>query len=331
MSTSRAIAVLGAGSWGTALAVLTARNGYPTRLWGHDPKHIARLQQDRCNSQFLPDIPFPETLTLHADMEECVRGVKTILISVPSHAFVSVGQQLAPFLDPDACIVWATKGLSQEGKFLSTHADELFGQRPYGMLSGPSFAHEIAIKMPTAVTLASQSKDFSSQVLPYFHCDYFRVYLSDDIIGVQLCGAVKNVLAIATGMCDGLGYGANTRAALITRGVAELTRLGIALGANYKTFMGLAGMGDIILTCTDNQSRNRRFGLALGHGQSAEEAKTSIGQVVEGAMNAEHVLHLAKQHNIEMPIIERICAILSQQQDPKDAVKSLFAREPKWE
>lgn len=326
------IAVLGAGSWGTALAILLASNGQQTRLWGRNAASQQALQNARENSRFLPGIPFPDLLTVYDDLAQCIAGVEDILIVVPSHGYKDLCEQLKPLITDNVRIVSATKGLHQDGTFLSDITKAVLGEsRPWAILSGPSFAKEVAQGLPTAVTLASESEAFVQAILPRFHCDYFRVYLSHDIIGVQLCGALKNILAIAAGMCDGLGYGANTRAALITRGLAELTRLGIALGAQEHTFMGLAGMGDLVLTATDNQSRNRRFGIALGQGQTPQQAQQSIGQVVEGATNVEQAHQLAKRLSIDLPITEHVHAILVHQEDPATAVKRLFARTPKWE
>lgn len=326
-----AITVLGAGSWGTALALLLAKQGHQTLLWAHDEKHVAEMATTRQNARYLPQVNFPVNLSVTDDLANAVSHSEVILIAVPSHAFISLCQQLKPLLISKPKIVWATKGLSADSTFLSHEIQQLLGQGEYAVLSGPSFAKEVAHDLPTAVTLASEHAQFATQCLGYFHGPTFRVYLSDDMLGVQWCATVKNVLAIATGISDGLNFGANARAALITRGLVEMQRLGLALGAKKTTFTGLAGMGDLVLTCTDNQSRNRRFGLALGQGQTQAQAKQAIGQVVEGCNNVEQVIALAKQNQIDMPISEHVHMILQQGEDPKTAVTKLMAREPKWE
>ncbi|MGL4626716.1 MAG: NAD(P)H-dependent glycerol-3-phosphate dehydrogenase, partial [Plesiomonas shigelloides] len=262
-----AMTVIGAGSYGTALALTLARNQHPVVLWGHDPQHMARLAAERENAAFLPGIPFPPDLHIEADLAKAVTASRDILVVVPSHVFGEVLQQLRPYLRPDSRLVWATKGLEAEtGRLLQDVAREVLGDAiPLAVLSGPTFAKEMAVGMPTAISVSASDPQFSADLQQLFHCGKsFRVYNSPDSIGVQLGGAVKNVIAIGAGMSDGMGFGANARTALITRGLAEMTRLGVALGAEAATFMGMAGLGDLVLTCTDNQSRNRRFGMMLG-------------------------------------------------------------------
>lgn len=324
----KTIAVLGAGSWGTALAVLLADNGVSTRLWGHKPAHIERLKSDRENQQFLPGVKLPDGLMPMAELSQALHQVDDVLLVVPSHAFRQVLRQVVPLLEPATRLCWATKGLEMDRiKFLhQVVEEEQQNSHPYAVISGPTFAAEVAKGLPSAATVASKDCDYAEHVAQLLHSDHFRAYTSDDVIGVQLGGAAKNVMAIAAGVSDGLGFGANARAALITRGLAEIFRLGVAMGGHQETFMGLAGMGDLVLTCTDNQSRNRRFGLALAGGDSAEKAMESIGQVVEGADAAKVIFDLSQQKGIEMPITEQVYQVLYKDLDPHEAVHALFAR-----
>jgi glycerol-3-phosphate dehydrogenase (NAD(P)+) len=330
---ARCIAVLGAGSWGTALAILLARNGIRTLLWGHDPEQMQRLAAQRSNPDYLPDIAFPDGLVVSSDLQDAADAAQDVLIVVPSHAFRIVLEQVAPMLRRDMGVIWATKGLEMEtGKLMHQITEETLGpERRYAVISGPTFAGEVARGLPTAATVASKHPAYAADIAAVLHSESFRAYTSEDVVGVQLGGAVKNVLAIAAGISDGLGFGANARAALITRGLAEIFRLGCAMGGHQETFMGLAGLGDLVLTCTDNQSRNRRFGLALAGGQSQEQAHRSIGQVVEGVQTAKVVVGLARSQAVEMPITEQVYRVLYEQVDPKDAVHELFAREQKPE
>ena len=277
------MSVLGAGSYGTALAITLARNGHNVVLWGHNPHHQAQLQADRCNAAFLPDVPFPDSLSLETDLATAIAASRDLLVVVPSHVFGDVLQQIKPHLRADSRIVWATKGLEKEtGRLLQDVAREILGPEiPLAVISGPTFAKELAAGLPTAIALAATETEFANDLQTLLHCGKsFRVYNNPDFIGVQLGGAVKNVIAIGAGISDGIGFGANARTALITRGLAEMSRLGSALGADPTTFMGMAGLGDLVLTCTDNQSRNRRFGMMLGQGIDVEAAQTTIGQVV---------------------------------------------------
>ncbi|WEE04759.1 NAD(P)H-dependent glycerol-3-phosphate dehydrogenase [Serratia marcescens] len=326
--------VIGAGSYGTALAITLARNGHPVVLWGHNPAQIQTLQQDRCNQAFLPDVTFPDTLLLEADLARALAASRDVLVVVPSHVFGDVLRQLKPHLRPDARIVWATKGLEAEtGRLLQDVAREALGEAiPLAVLSGPTFAKELAAGLPTAIALAATDAQFADDLQQLLHCGKsFRVYSNPDFIGVQLGGAVKNVIAIGAGMSDGIGFGANARTALITRGLAEMSRLGSALGADPSTFMGMAGLGDLVLTCTDNQSRNRRFGIMLGQGKGVQEAQDSIGQVVEGYRNTKEVLALAQRHGVEMPITEQIYQVLYCHKDAREAALSLLGRARKDE
>ncbi|MBV1841869.1 NAD(P)H-dependent glycerol-3-phosphate dehydrogenase [Photobacterium ganghwense] len=326
--------VLGAGSYGTSLAISLARNGANVILWGHDPAHIAQLEMDRSNEAFLPGVAFPESLILSADLEAAVKASRDLLVVVPSHVFGEVLHQVKPHLRSDSRICWATKGLEPEtGRLLQDVAVEVLGdQIPLAVLSGPTFAKELAAGMPTAIAVASPDEAFVRDLQEKIHCSKtFRVYSNSDFIGMQLGGAVKNVIAIGAGMSDGIGFGANARTALITRGLAEMCRLGAALGAQPETFMGMAGLGDLVLTCTDNQSRNRRFGLALGQGKDVDTAQQEIGQVVEGYRNTKEVWVLAQRMGVEMPITEQIYKVLYQSKDAREAAKDLLAREKKDE
>lgn len=327
------IAILGAGSWGTALALTAQRNGHRVVLWGHNVAHMAEMAASRRNSRYLPDIELPATLALTADLASAVNSAELLLLSVPSHAFRHTLQQLQPLLAANAPIAWATKGLDPDsGNLLhETVAAILSPATPMALLSGPTFAREVADKLPTAITLASNDQAFAERLARLFHCANFRIYTSSDMIGAQLGGALKNVLAIAAGVSDGLGFGANTRAALVTRGLAEMMRLGLVLGGQRETLMGLAGMGDLVLTCTDNQSRNRRLGLALGRGLSLSQALSDIGQEVEGVAAAREVHRLANRHGVEMPIAEQVYQVLHGGLAPKAAVHNLLNREPKAE
>lgn len=334
MADQIAISVLGAGSYGSALAISLARNGHPTLLWGHDPAHVAELEHDRCNKAFLPDVPFPVDLQLTADLQRVVQAAPVLLLVVPSHVFGQVLSQVKPFLRPDTRIAWATKGLEPDsGRLLQDVARDVLGETiPLAVISGPTFAKELAAGLPTAISVASTHDDFADELSHLLHCGRsFRVYTNPDFVGLQLGGAVKNVIAIGAGLSDGLGFGANARTALITRGLVEMQRLGAALGADAKTFMGMAGLGDLVLTCTDNQSRNRRFGLALGAGKAVETAMAEIGQVVEGYRNTKEVHLLAARCGVEMPICEQIFQVLYQGKNPKEAAIALLSRDKRDE
>ncbi|RMG31101.1 MAG: NAD(P)-dependent glycerol-3-phosphate dehydrogenase [Gammaproteobacteria bacterium] len=326
------VAVLGAGSWGTALAIHLAGNGHAVTLWGHLPEEMATLARERANPYYLPGIPFPETLTPTADLESAL-AADTWLVVVPSHAFRAVLARIAPALRPQTHLGWGTKGLERaSGRLLHEVAEEVLGPRVVpAVLSGPTFAGEVARGLPTAITVAARRLEAAEHFASLLRGRAFRAYTTDDVVGVSLGGAVKNVLAIAAGISDGLGFGANARAALITRGLAEMMRLGLAMGGRRETFMGLAGVGDLVLTCTDDQSRNRRLGLALGRGKTREAAAAEIGQVIEGAEAAREVHRLGQAHRVELPICEEVYRVLYEGRAPLDAVRALLAREPKPE
>ncbi len=327
------ITVLGAGSWGTALAMQLARNGVPTVLWGRDSEQMSQMAAQRENSRYLPDIPFPELLHIEPSLQKALQQADDLLIAVPSHAFRATLQAIGTSLKPGAHIAWATKGLEPGSRKLlhQVIAEELPDRHRVAAISGPNFAREVAEGLPTAVTVASSDPDTASHFANALHGERFRAYTAEDMVGVELGGACKNVLAIATGIADGLGFGANTRAALITRGLAEMMRLGAALGGQAETFMGLSGLGDLVLTCTDNQSRNRRMGLAMGQGSSREEALATIGQAVEGVKSAPEVFRLAEELGVDMPITEQVYAVLYRDIAPQQAVEVLLGRNPKPE
>jgi len=330
---SKPIAVLGAGSYGTALAILLANNGNKTHLWARDADQIKSMKDSGFNQKYLPGIPLPCNIELFDDFELAVKDVKDLLIVTPSHAFAETLSRIKAFAIDNVRIVWACKGLEPDtGKFLMDQVAEKFGDdRAKAVLSGPTFAKELASGLPTAVTLASDNSQFAADLTRRLLNDTFRVYLSSDLNGVQIGGAVKNIIAIGAGMADGLGFGSNARTALITRGLAEMMRLGIPLGGKIETFTGMAGLGDLVLTCTDDQSRNRRFGIAIGKGADFDQAATDIGQVVEGVRNTKEVYRLAQKHGVEMPVCESIYKILYENQDPRVAAKELLTRTMKVE
>jgi glycerol-3-phosphate dehydrogenase (NAD(P)+) len=333
MDRKKKITILGAGSWGTALAILAARNGCQTMLWGHNPEHTRALASDKQNQRYLPGVPFPGSLSVTANLAEATAFSNLLLVCVPSGAFKATLVKLKPYVSPEVKIAWASKGFNpNDGALLHEIVAEIFSPHtPSAILSGPTFAREVAADLPTAITIASSQPDFATQLADILHGGRFRAYTSSDMIGVEVGGAVKNVLAIAAGIADGLGFGANTRAALITRGLSEIMRLGLKLGGKQDTFMGLAGLGDLVLTCTDNQSRNRRLGLALGQGKDISTAIKEIGQEIEGVSAAKETFLLAKKHGLDMPITEQTYKVLYENLAPLTAVQNLLAREQKSE
>lgn len=333
-NTSRtAVSILGAGSWGTALAMLLARNGVSVRLWDRDTAHITALNKARANERYLPGIPLPDGVTPIADLQETLAHTDFVLVVVPSGGFRETLKKIAALQDAPVNLIWASKGLEPGTcKFLHQVVEEEMPDRTaFAALSGPSFALEVARGLPTAVTIASPDAAYAQTVARLFHGPTFRAYTSTDVIGVELGGSVKNVLAIAAGISDGLGYGANARAALITRGLAEIMRLGTKLGGQRETFMGLAGVGDLVLTCTDDLSRNRRLGLALGRGSTLDEAVREIGQAIEGLETAKELYALAAANQVDMPITAQVKAILYDGAQPASTVQALLTRDAKPE
>jgi len=323
------VLVIGAGSWGTALAFVLARNNVQVYLSDAFTDHIHALKRDRCNNRHLPGIAFPENLEPVLELIPDQVQIEDIVIVVPCEALRVVLKQLKDSGLKQMRLCLASKGLEPTTLDLNHQiVDEVLGDVRTAILSGPSFAGEVAAGQPTAVTIASSDLDTANRFSDLFNNETFRTYTHDDVIGVQVGGAIKNVMAIAAGIADGLGFGTNARAALITRGLMEIMRLGVAMGGRQETFMGLSGLGDLVLTCTDNQSRNRRFGLALAKGQSAEEARASIGQAVEGLRTADAVVKLAAHYNIEMPISTQVQRIILSEINARDAVHELLSRKP---
>ena len=335
MSTERkpTIAVLGAGSWGTALAALIARHGHPTVLWGRDAAVIEAIDGRHQNPRYLPGIALPEGLRATTDLAVALSGCDLVLVVVPSHAFAETLRALAPLRPADAGVAWATKGFEPgSGRFLHEVAGEVLGgDVPLAVVTGPSFAKEVAQGLPTALTVHSEDAAFGRQVADALHGPAFRAYTGNDVRGAELGGAMKNVLAVATGVSDGMGLGLNARAGLITRGLNEMLRVNIALGGQPETLMGLAGLGDLVLTCTGDLSRNRRLGLALGQGQSIGDAVRAIGQVVESIQTADEVMRLAQRHGIDLPIAENVRDVLHGAITPAEGLQRLMARERKAE
>ncbi len=332
MKTSTPVAVLGAGSWGTALAVLLARNGVPTKLWGRSAQAVVDMATVRANSRYLPEMPFPEGLQVTAAIEACVRDAAIVLVSVPSHAFRDRVDEIAPWVAPEAGIAWATKGFDPgSGRFLHELVAERLPQHPAAVVTGPSFAREVAQGLPTALTVHSANAEFAQRVASLLHAPNFRAYTGTDVLGAELGGAMKNVLAVATGVADGMQLSLQARAGLITRGMNEILRLGTALGARAETLMGLAGLGDLVLTCTGDLSRNRRLGLALGRGVPLPQAVAEIGQVVESIVTVDEVVRLARRVGIELPIAEQVQRVLHEEITPVEGLQILMAREQKPE
>lgn len=321
--TAPLIAILGAGSWGTAMAIHLAQHT-SVCLWARNLSHVEAMQKECRNTRYLPDIPFPPHLTITDNLLTCVTNASHVIVAVPSHAFEDILKQLPK---PQNGLAWLTKGLAHNQTYLSHSVQQKWGADfPVAIITGPSFAKEVASGLPTALIIAGNNTTWIDSLHTYIHHHPIRVYKSCDILGAQWCGAVKNVLAIACGISDGLGFGANAKAALITRGIHEMTRLGVVLGGKSETFSGLAGLGDLVLTCTDNQSRNRRFGLLIGEGSSISAAEKTITQVIEGKSNAEQVVKIANAHHIEMPICEAVHQILIGKISPLDAQKKLLDR-----
>jgi glycerol-3-phosphate dehydrogenase (NAD(P)+) len=327
------IAVLGAGSWGTALAIQFARAGKPTRLWGRDAAQRAIMRQVRINTRYLPEAPFPDGLSVADSVEEALAGASDVLIAVPSTGFRALLTELRPLLPQGIYVAWATKGFEHDSGLLPHQvAREVLGDRhTMAVLSGPTFAKEVGWGLPTAMVVASQDQGFAMRIAEDLASPVFRTYISTDIMGVEIGGAVKNVLAVGAGLSDGLGFGANMRVALITRGLNEMRRLGLALGARERTFMGLAGLGDLVLTCTDDQSRNRRYGLAIARGLGVEQAMREIGQVVEGWHAARELRAVAHRLQLDLPICEGVCRILFDGAGAREVMRDLMARPPQAE
>ncbi len=341
MTSGRRVAVIGAGSWGTALAKLLGDKGEDVVLWAHRQEHVKELRETRENKTYLPDFLLPENIKFTADLQEAISGRSVVTMVVPSHVFRDVFSQMIPFLGEAVSLVSATKGIENDTLMTMTQvmADELSSAsaekqdiiKRLGVLTGPSFAREVAAGLPTAVTVASSSIETAKLFQNVFFTERFRVYTSTDVIGQELGGALKNIVAIAAGICDGLGYGTNTRAALITRGLAEITRLGVKMGANPLTFSGLGGMGDLVLTCTGNLSRNRTVGLKLGQGQKLKDILADMEMVAEGVKTTKSAWTLARREEVDMPILEQVYQVLYEDKPCEQAVRDLLQRDQKQE
>jgi len=331
----RKVAVIGAGSWGTAIAHLLRRNGHEVSLWSHEEEVVRAIRTTGTNAVYLPGIPMPEGILVSTALEEVLRGAQLVVSASPSQFVAGVMEVAAPHLLEEAIVVSASKGI--ETTSLRRMDEVLNDVLPLPnrsrlvVLSGPSFALEVARGMPTVVVAASRDREAAGVVQRTFGARDFRVYTHTDVVGVELGGAIKNVVAIAAGVVVGLGLGQNTLAALITRGLAEMTRLGVALGAEAVTFSGLAGLGDLVLTCTGGLSRNRGVGVRLGQGESLDEILGEMRAVAEGVRTTVAVRDLALRHGVEMPIVEQVYAILHGTRSPRVAVDELMMREPRGE
>jgi glycerol-3-phosphate dehydrogenase (NAD(P)+) len=318
------IAVLGAGAWGTALALHLARNHQSVKLWAYEEKQVYEINTTQRNSRYLPDFILPATIVCSHDYQWVLSEVQDIVIAVPSSVFRATLLTIKPLLIAKQRLLWATKGFDGEKhQLLHEVVSEIIGDIDMAVLSGPSFAREVAMNLPTAVTVAANHEAFASDLLQRFRSDHFRVELTTDITGVELGGAIKNVIAIGVGLVEGLGFGANATAALMTQGLAEMSEIGRALGAKQATFLGLSGLGDLVLTCTDNQSRNRRLGLALGQGQTLQQTKETLG-TTEGTVTANTIFYLLKKYGINAPICATVYRILYEQQEPRILFNAFF-------
>ena len=335
MTGKNMVAVIGAGAWGTAIAWSLAENGVPTTLWALEPEVVEAVNYGRENSVYLPDVKLPDSLSATGDLGEATKNVKLVVFVVPSQFMRGTLKKLAPVMPDDAVLVSAVKGIENETLALPT--DMICDTMPVGVvgrsccLSGPTFAKELVNKVPTAAAIASKNLEAVKVAQDILSTSYFRLYTHDDVVGVELGGAVKNVMAIASGISDGLGFGYNTRAALITRGLYEMTRLGIAMGADGRTFAGLSGMGDLVLTCTGDLSRNRTVGIRLGRGEKIDEIKKSMKAVAEGVATALSVHRLAEKHGVDMPIASEVYRVIYEGKDPKEVVEGLMSRSLKPE
>jgi glycerol-3-phosphate dehydrogenase (NAD(P)+) len=328
--TAERLAVVGAGAWGTALAVQAARAGFAPRLWVFEPELLAILRAASENRWYLPGVRLPEAVEFHGDLGAVVAGTETIVVAVPSHVFRQVAAAMGPHLAPGARILSAAKGIEEDrlarmSEILAEVLPPAF-QRRVAVLSGPTFAQEVGHGRPTAAVLASSDAELARALQAALATPTFRLYTQRDVTGVELGGALKNVMAIAAGIADGLELGLNARAALLTRGLAEITRLGVALGAHPRTFAGLAGLGDLILTCTGELSRNRRLGVALAQGQSLAEWQAGTRSVAEGVRTAQAAFGLARRTGIVAPIIGEVAAVLFERKAPREALLSLLSR-----
>lgn len=334
-STFSRIAVIGAGSWGTALGNLLAERGNKVDLWVREEEVVRQIQKEKINRTFLPDVKLCDALNPVTSFEEAVLEKELLVLVIPSHVFREVVTGLKPYLHSEVCLLAATKGIENESLMLMSQVtQDVLGTKnmpAFGCLSGPSFASEVSKKLPAAVTVASTDITYAEKLQKLFNRDFFRVYVSNDLSGVQLGGAMKNVIAIAAGICDGLGFGHNARAALVTRGLAEITRLGVSMGCNAHTFAGLAGLGDLVLTCNSGLSRNRTVGYRMGKGESLKEIIKGMKMVAEGVKTTKSAYELGKRKKVAMPITDEMYSILFEEKKPKEAVRDLMMRDLKVE
>lgn len=326
------LTVLGAGSWGSALALSLAKKGYNVTMWTLNQEQADKINKTKENIDYLPGVLFPNNITLTTNIEQAIEGSKLIVLAVPSQAIRSVCKQIKPFVSKDQILVDVAKGLERgTGLRLSQVCEEELPGNPYVALSGPSHAEEVAKDIPTTLVVASENLEIAQEVQDIFMSPKLRVYTNPDVIGVELGGALKNIIAFGAGICDGLGYGDNTKAALMTRGIREIARLGIALGANTGTFSGLSGIGDLIVTCTSMHSRNRRAGILIGQGKSLEETLKEVKMVVEGITATEVAYEVSKKMNIDMPITSAIYSVLYENKNANEVVVNLMMRSKKHE
>lgn len=332
MDMNTKVTVLGAGSWGTAIAVSLSGKGYSVRLWDIDSLHMADMEKYRENRKFLPEVAFPEKLSVVMEEAAAIQGADVVIFSVPAQHFRSAARAARAFLTEDMILVNTAKGIEQGSLLrLSEIAEQELSGFRYVAVSGPSHAEEVGRRMPTTLVSACKDQDLAEQIQDLFMCEFLRVYTSSDVIGVELGGALKNIIALGAGISDGMGFGDNAKAAMMTRGIAEMARLGVAMGADEKTFAGLSGIGDLIVTCTSMHSRNRRCGIMIGEGMSPADATEKVGMVVEGMYTTEAAYGLARKYGVEMPITEQIYRVIQGELDGREAVKILMGREKKTE
>ena len=319
--------VLGAGSWGTALALVLARRNLPVKLWVHNPDFAAKLNEFRSNERYLPGFSLPPSVAISSNLADCVNGCDALIVAIPSHAVRNLGERLRPVLPPDSCIISASKGIEENTlQTMSEVLEETCAADNLVVISGPSFAHEVARELPTAIVAASIRLNLAEGVQRLFSGPRFRLYASNDVRGVELGGAMKNIIAIAAGVCSGLELGHNAIAALITRGLAEMTRLAISLGAQPQTLAGLAGLGDLVLTCNGELSRNRQVGIQLASGKNVNEITAEMKSVAEGIRTTNSIVALGHRQNVNLPISVAMQAVLEGRQIPSDAIRILMDR-----
>lgn len=329
---SEKIAVIGAGSWGTALSVNLSGSGHTVRIWDVDGEHLKELSRNRENKRYLPEVRIPESVQIAYTIADAVEGADIVLFSAPAQRFRNALEGAMPYLKPEMVLVNVAKGIEQKSlKRLSEIAFEKLPGARYVVLSGPSHAEEVGRALPTTLVSASEETDLAEYIQDVFMSDRLRIYTNSDVTGVELGGALKNIIALGAGISDGMGYGDNAKAALMTRGITEIARLGVKLGANLSTFSGLSGIGDLIVTCTSMHSRNRRCGIMIGEGMKPSEATKKVGMVVEGIYTTEAAYELAQQVGVEMPITEQIYHVVNEAIDAREAVMRLMSRQKKHE